>query len=1225
MFYSNIEYITIDNKKTNLFLTRKKQKNKYSKIKETELEKLLNHTNKIKIFCLGDEILNEVQKLHKSNKIHLGLRTKSITKHLLKSLPVIRFNNIEIYFTEDTKKYNDVFDFFLGKKKLYQDIEFPDIRVVTLDNYKKEDLFQFFNDEDKGIDFETYNFPIDTDYFPLGVSISSEKKAVYFAFEKKYELIKDHEFFKDFKYFLDKQYHKLWAYNCPFEINCLIRMYNKFYELQDTWAYIFSDGRAGSLKYNAQYYLGIKSWDDEVVNVQDYLRPYFSLYKSGKVFLSRFRNSKFYTGEYILDEKIEEITKGKETKKLKKQDRELLGKDLPEFLSDLSTFDPNWEDRLVNYWGNEWAIVPDQIMGYYCCLDSFMDIAILKKLKEKYSNICYKVHLYNLYLKACSDNTGQIRINWDLKDKIEEYYKTVKNNSELFCNLMLYRYQKNYFEKYVGEERIRSYNIPHGMLYSVYKYGSFFFLEDTPSKVVKNFLRLIVKNREIDLDILKHIVGKNNCYEFLFINDIYKNNLSFSKKIIMDIYSLLNSILNIENIIKIISDDYITLNKKQLLKRNEDIENNWWVNKNIKELESFVIKGVFDNKPKENDPFSKSKFKKSKIMEHLKLYYIDNPIVKYRLKNNFLPADYHKHIISFLTLDRKYKELKEILKKSTISSDLNNLSSFKLYNLTSAKLTLEYGKWFENLYKKRLMKALTFYELYLADCPEGFVEKKAIFNDFLEIEKELENNKEALEYDRSYSKFEGKWKITWRLSNTYKELTEKRLLFFCKCFSDKNPAYITKNSFLNEPDFELDDLFYFDFFDKIFRLFKSSIKVLTSPIKFINNNSYKRTKQPLGFTNGKQGRGEDFYLVPKLFPLATKTGRFKSPIHTIGGGDDGKLSMINDSNNETASYFDVSQAEVRMLLAMCKDPELEKLYKEGGDAYKKMALMAFPYLAQEGFEDQLKAKRNEFKSVFLSYIYGATPATIARNTGLPLETVLLIIEQLDSLFSVAVEWSKSMVFYTKNKGYRNTFFGEMSTLAYNENVYTSSVNHAVQGATTKILAAGYYNIQRYARQIELPIKFKYSIHDSCINVFEIKNLFFVTMLYRKFFRGFIKNTFGVDFKYDLDLLPVNHRDHTSFLYNHSTGEFKLKGFSHHVDKILKNIPYKFNVENEVLENYKEKDMVYDNTYNTTPRDHILFPLSNLSNNITKKEIVCKLQQPLKIKFIKQEDELFNDI
>ena len=41
----------------------------------------------------------------------------------------------------------------------------------------------------------------------------------------------------------------------------------------------------------------------------------------------------------------------------------------------------------------------------------------------------------------------------------------------------------------------------------------------------------------------------------------------------------------------------------------------------------------------------KSKFKKSKIMEHLKLYYIDNPIVKYRLKNNFLPADYHKHII----------------------------------------------------------------------------------------------------------------------------------------------------------------------------------------------------------------------------------------------------------------------------------------------------------------------------------------------------------------------------------------------------------------------------------------------------------------------------------------------------------------------------------------------------------------------------------------------------
>lgn len=1215
--------LILNNVKTKRYLSKQKYENKNIEyIALEDIEKYINKSVVHKIFGCGDELFKKIRQLHTDKKIHLGLRTNIINQHLLESLPVVQFNNVEVYAASSPDNYDVAFNSFLGLNTVK--IDYPKIDIIDIRNYKKEQLDIFLNSKSNNItfDYETYGFPTDKKFFPLGVGLYDPESnyACYFSFPDEYENIKNHPFFIDFRELLSKRKGELWAYNCPFEMNVSYRMYGELYEIQDVFPFVIMDGRRGSLKLNGQYYIKIKSWDDEIDKLQKYFNEKFKLYEDGKNFLSRFKESKFFTNEYIKDDKIEKLSKGNVKNKIKKQDLELLGKNIPDILMNLSNYDKNWEDRIVKYWGNEWAVIPEKIMGYYCCIDCFVTYKILQELKLKYSTTCYKVHLFNMYLKSCSDLTGQLNVNWNLLPKVDDYYNRIAFNTNLFLHLMIFRFHKYYFDKTIGEDRIRNYNIPYGMLYVIYRYGSFFFLKrGQKNPYVNEFLSFVIKGGQIDYKELKILFGDDADILFSFIEPYADGKRKISDSIREQIYEIIEDLWGVEKLIKTIIDDYYILNEKMILERNEKIKNEIWEGSE-EDMIALIKEGKFSNQ----------RYKES-ILNWVKLYYIDDPNVKYRLNNNFLPTDYVKHILMFLTLPKLYKDLKNTLTSRTIATPINTeLNKFLMYKLTSTKNAIAYGSWIEYIYKKDVFNALCFYDCYLENCAEGFEPGLSIWQDFVDTSEQF-NKPEMLEFkklSRQWGVFYGDFQPTWRLTNFYKNLTNKKLLNFCKCFSDKTPSYITKDSFLEEPEFELNDLFYIDFFDKIYRLYKFSVKELTAAIKRLKNNSYKLYKQEnveIGyFTDKKDETAGNRYYIPKIIPLKTKTGRFSADIHTIGGGDDGKLLTINDDPSYIASYFDVSQAEVRMLATMCQDPELLKLYKEGGDAYKKMALMAYPYLSGEGYESKLKAERNNFKSVFLSFIYRALPYTIAINTGLPVIVVNGIVEEIIKTFHVAESWANEVTYYAKKYKRRKTFFGEYSPIEFGENISTTAVNHIVQGATTKILGTGYYNIQRIARLNNIFLLFKYTVHDSNINVFKTKDLFKLTMLYRKFFRAFIRDNFGVDFKYDLDLLPMNHRDHMSFNYNHKSGEFKLKGFGHQVDKILNGLEKDFNIIESKEKDYVSPDNIKIFTSTTPGRDHNLFPVSDYFTNIKEKTVIARLSKIEKYDFIGNDFNEFND-
>ena len=78
------------------------------------------------------------------------------------------------------------------------------------------------------------------------------------------------------------------------------------------------------------------------------------------------------------------------------------------------------------------------------------------------------------------------------------------------------------------------------------------------------------------------------------------------------------------------------------------------------------------------------------------------------------------------------------------------------------------------------------------------------------------------------------------------------------------------------------------------------------------------------------------------------------------------------------------------------------------------------------------------------------------------------------------------------------------------------------------------------RQVGLELHPKSVIHDSNQNEIWIKDLFYIDLAYQRFYRRFIKETYGVDFKYDLELLRT-FRDHTVYKMDYQTGIMTLNG------------------------------------------------------------------------------------
>lgn len=432
------------------------------------------------IYCDSKELVTQIRKYDKQGLIHLGCR--GVTPGLMCEAPVLRFgtNYLMSSFGWDADKYKA-----FKKFKPANPVKLPQTHYLNINRVSDEEATETFLKQMKsidkspvlGIDFETNGFPEFVDFFPLGLSICDLDNSYYYDFDCYKENRNTRpKFYKALENYVEKNTKRLWAFNVSFEIRCFYFMYCKFFKLQDTRALCIVDYMKSNLKYGAQYYLQVPSWDDSVDEEMRALEEAF------KLPLEEF-DAEYKLGPNSKYDFVQNLCK--------------FNKDNPDFLP-----------RFYKYHGSTWACANQQTVGKYCCYDSVMDILIHDKIKSvthvdhKYSDEAYNVYLANQYLSAIIDMSG-IFVEPRLLAEENETFERIYFNTNLWLNKEMVKFKIEYLKKHCSD-RIEV-QLNDKLAYLVDELSSYIFIQKDRATLGKDFAKLVRGNQAVfDKLIDKH-------------------------------------------------------------------------------------------------------------------------------------------------------------------------------------------------------------------------------------------------------------------------------------------------------------------------------------------------------------------------------------------------------------------------------------------------------------------------------------------------------------------------------------------------------------------------------------------------------------------------------------------------------------------------------------------------------------------------------------------------
>ncbi|MCQ2209131.1 MAG: Hint domain-containing protein [Paludibacteraceae bacterium] len=419
------------------------------------------------IYCDSEDVVKNIRKYDDKGMLHLGCRGANVS--LLCQAPVLRFG--EGNYLICSKSWNDVkFSDFLNFKPK-EPLKLPETHYLNISELTDDEAARIFSEQMQticsapalGIDFETNGFPEEDTFFPLGLSICDTENSYYYDFEDylgnkdKYE-----KFYDALRVFVRDNAYKLYAFNVSFEIRCFYFMYHQFFKLQDTRAWCIIDNMKSNLKYCAQYYLEVASWDDSVDEEMRALQESFELpIDEFKYEYSLGANSQY---PYV--------------------------RSLVEYNKD----NPNFIPRYEKYHGSTWATANQKTVGKYCCYDSVMDVHIYNVIKNYkhvdhyYSDECYQVYLFNQYLATIIELSG-IFIDPKLLEEQRDTFQRIEFNTDIWLNKEMVKFKIHDLKKHIGD-RIQV-KLNDKLIYLVDELGSYMFITSDRVKLGKEFVKLV--------------------------------------------------------------------------------------------------------------------------------------------------------------------------------------------------------------------------------------------------------------------------------------------------------------------------------------------------------------------------------------------------------------------------------------------------------------------------------------------------------------------------------------------------------------------------------------------------------------------------------------------------------------------------------------------------------------------------------------------------------------
>lgn len=298
---------------------------------------------------------------------------------------------------------NDISDFLSESFTVHRDFSWFKQKVI----HTFEEAVKFLNymdslpiDTNYGFDYEASGMPLDIWFEISGASICTKKYGGFISFTDIRHELGGHlnENYKNLlnklRDFLAKRQSHIWVYNMQYEFQVSHRMLNgvDLYNLCDASVFNVLDGnhlKKFSLKWTANMILQSTVWDTEFDRISDLI-------------------------DSMLFEEVGKLKKDKHKVLKVTKDNFKNTKEWGELCKIYPDYIEEFEQLILEYWGNPFMCIPSNILGYYCNLDSFYTLMIYEERKNAYSEEAIQVFLDNIRL-GCRLHSSGLYIDEDYR------------------------------------------------------------------------------------------------------------------------------------------------------------------------------------------------------------------------------------------------------------------------------------------------------------------------------------------------------------------------------------------------------------------------------------------------------------------------------------------------------------------------------------------------------------------------------------------------------------------------------------------------------------------------------------------------------------------------------------------------------------------------------------------------------------------------------------------
>jgi hypothetical protein len=234
-------------------------------------------------------------------------------------------------------------------------------------------------------------------------------------------------------------------------------------------------------------------------------------------------------------------------------------------------------------------------------------------------------------------------------------------------------------------------------------------------------------------------------------------------------------------------------------------------------------------------------------------------------------------------------------------------------------------------------------------------------------------------------------------------------------------------------------------------------------------------------------------------------------------------------------------------------------------------------------KEEFKFYRSLVKTIVLGIFYGRGVSSIK----LAVQDKLKDDSVVDQLYKNFIKnFKRTMIFvdkkrkFAENTGYIDTLFGDKMESGEGRH-YTCGINYYVQNSTAVILAEGFLNLYLHGKKKNLEFSPKLVVHDSATFSVPVKNLPLIYDEFKEGFYNYLKNKYGIPYKYDL-ILHTNLK--TKIKFNRlNPDHYEFEGDENDVRILIEKIKKYSTKKFKILKTEKIKS---DNQYSTFKLNHI---------------------------------------